>query len=159
MPLIIQVRPLVSIIRHAEENLVKCTLEPLRHRPELEFIEASGETTLDGTGMLLLEVGAPPITLADAGRRLILLDGSWKQVAELRARVTGQPIGRSLPPILSSYPRRNREGLDPVEGLASVEALYFALRLQGHDDPTLLAHYYWREEFLEKIRVAMSELR
>lgn len=152
-------RPLVSIIRHAEENLVKCTLEPLRHRAELDFIEAIGEVTLDGTGMLVLEVGAPPLTSADAGRRLILLDGSWKQVVELRARVTGHPFGRSLPPIISSYPRRNREGLDPVEGLASVEALYFALRLQGHDDPTLLAHYYWREEFLEKTRVAMKELR
>lgn len=138
---------------------MKCTLEPLRHRAELEFIEAIGEVTLDGTGMLLLEIGAPPITLADAGRRLILLDGSWKQVAELRARVTGQPMGRSLPPVTSSYPRRNREGLDPAAGLASVEALYFALRLQGHDDPTLLAHYYWGEEFLGKIRSAMSELR
>lgn len=152
-------RPSVSIIRHAEENLAKCTLEPLRHRAELEFIEAIGEVTLDGTGMLLLELGAPPITLADSGCRLILLDGSWKQVAELRTRVTGQPMGRSLPPVTSSYPRRNREGLDPVEGLASVEALYFARRLQGHDDPTLLAHYYWREEFLGKIRSAMSELR
>ena len=113
-------RPLASILRHAEENLVKCTLEPLRQRPELDFIEATGEVTLDGTGMLLLEIGAPPITLADAGCRLILLDGSWKQVAELRARVTGQPLGRSLPPVTSSYPRRNREGLDPVDSPLSV---------------------------------------
>lgn len=142
---------LATIFRHPEENLVKCTLEPLRHRPELRFIEARPENTYDGTGCLLLEVGAPPITLADAGRELILLDGNWKQVAELRQGIRGTPIPRSLPPIQGTYPRRNREGLDPPAGLSSVEALYYALRLLGHDDPTLLAHYYWRADFLANI--------
>ena len=37
---------------------------------------------------------------------------------------------------------------DPVEGLASVEALYVAKRLLGDDDPSLLDGYHWKDEFL-----------
>ena len=138
---------LAIIFRHPEENLAKCTLEPLRQRPELCFIEAAKGVSMDGTGKILLEVGAPPITFADAGRTLILLDGNWKQVAKLREGVVGTPLPRSLPRVASACPRRNREGLDPLDGLASVEALYFALRLMRYDDPTLLDGYHWREEF------------
>ena len=150
---------LATILRHAEENLAKCTLEPLRQRSDLEFVTAEGAVTVDGTGLLLLEVGAPPVSAADAGIPLLLLDGNWKQVGKLRERVLGTPVPRSLPPIATAYPRRNREGLDPIEGLASVEALYFALLLQGRDDPSLLDHYYWRAEFLRNVTGAMRLLR
>ena len=140
-----------TILRHPDENLAKCTLEPLYGRPELEFLEAVPGLQLDGTGMILLEVGAPVLSAADAGRRLLLLDGNWKHVEFLRARVIGAPIARSLPPIATAYPRRNRDGLDPQVGLASVEALYLALKILGHDDPALLADYYWREEFFQRV--------
>lgn len=140
-----------SIIRHASENLAKCTLEPLRQRAELEFFEATPGFQIDGTDMTLLEVGAPVLGPLDAGRKILLLDGNWKHVEFLRSRVVGTPIVRSLPVIDTAYPRRNRSGLDPLVGLASVEALYLALKILGHDDPTLLADYHWREEFLRRV--------
>lgn len=140
-----------TILRHPDENLAKCTLEPLRRRAELEFLEASPGLQVDGTKMILLEVGAPMLSAADAGRRLLLLDGNWKHVEFLRSRVIGTPIARSLPAIETAYPRRNRDGLDPLVGLASVEALYLALKILGHDDPALLADYHWREEFLRRV--------
>ena len=140
-----------TILRHPDENLAKCTLEPLRGRPELEFMEATAGLQVDGTGMILLSVGAPPISVADAGRRLLLLDGNWKHVEFLRSHVSGAPVPRSLPAIETAYPRRNREGRDPLVGLASVEALYLALKIMGHDDPTLLSDYHWREAFLRRV--------
>lgn len=101
--------------------------------------------------MILLEVGAPVLSATDAGRRLLLLDGNWKHVEFLRSRVVGTPIARSLPTIETAYPRRNRDGLDPQVGLASVEALYLALKILGQDDVSLLAEYHWREEFLRRV--------
>jgi len=140
-----------TILRHPDENLAKCTLEPLHGRPELEFVEAAPGLQLDGKGMILLEVGAPVLSAADEGRKLLLLDGNWKHVEFLRSHVVGTPIARSLPAIETAYPRRNRDGLDPPVGLASVEALYLALKILGHDDPTILANYHWREEFLGRV--------
>lgn len=138
-----------TILRHPDENLAKCSLEPLRGRADLEFVNAEGGAAVNGTGKILLEVGAPPIGPADAGLPLILLDGNWKHVPRLRARVIGTPLSRSLPPVPTAYPRRNADGRDPQEGLASVEALYLALRMLGRDDRSLLAHYRWRDAFLE----------
>lgn len=140
-----------TILRHPDENLAKCSLEPLRGRPELDFVTAEGGAAVNGTGKILLEVGAPIIQPADAGLPLILLDGNWKHIAKLRARVIGTPLTRSLPPVPTAYPRRNAEGLDPQEGLASVEALYLAVRLLGKDDRSLLAHYRWRDAFLKSV--------
>jgi len=139
------------ILRHPDENLAKCSLEPLRDRPDLRFITAEGGAAVNGSGHILLEVGAPLIGPGDAGLPLILLDGNWKHIPRLRARVIGAPIPRSLPPVPTAYPRRNADGLDPHEGLASVEALYLAVRLLGRDDRSLLAHYRWREAFLASV--------
>lgn len=147
---------LATILRHPAENLAKCSVEPLRGRPDLEFVEAEGPAVVRGEGRILLEVGAPVLTAGDAGRGLILLDGNWKHVPRLRQRVTGNPLPRSLPPVATAYPRRNAEGSDPAEGLATVEALYLALRLMGRDDPSLLAGYRWREAFLENVRRALG---
>lgn len=101
--------------------------------------------------MIVLMVGSPEISTQDIGRSLILLDGNWKHVPKLKSSLVGNPLYRSLPPIATAYPRKNNEGQDPVEGLASIEALYLALKLMGHDDPTILDNYYWREDFLKSV--------
>ena len=139
---------MVVILRHPDENLAKCSLEPLRGRADLRFVEATPGVSVDGTGHVLLEVGAPPLGPEDTALPLLLLDGNWKHLPWLRARVTGSPIARSLPAVPTAYPRRNFEGKDPAEGLASVEALYLAMRLRGRDDRTLLASYRWKDVFL-----------
>jgi len=142
---------MVVILRHPDENLAKCSLEPLRGRADLRFVEATPGVSVDGTGHVLLEVGAPPLGPEDTALPLLLLDGNWKHLPWLRARVTGSPIARSLPAVPTAYPRRNAEGRDPAEGLASVEALYLALRLRGNDDRTLLEHYRWKDPFLVSV--------
>jgi pre-rRNA-processing protein TSR3 len=142
---------LATIVRHPDENLAKCTLEPLRSRKELSFLQFSASLKIEASGAIVLSVDAPLISEADAGSPLILLDGNWKHVPKLKSCLTGTPIYRSLPKMPTAYPRRNDEGLDPPEGLASVEALYLALKLLGHDDPSLLSQYHWREEFLKSV--------
>lgn len=142
---------LATIVRHPDENLAKCTLEPLRLRKELSFFQFSASLEIQASDAIVLSVDAPLISAADAGRPLILLDGNWKHVPKLKSCLRGAPIYRSFPKVPTAYPRRNDEGLDPAEGLASVEALYLALKLLGYDDPSLLSQYHWREQFLKSV--------
>jgi len=142
---------LATIIRHPDENLAKCTLEPLRTRQEFSFLQLSSALTVEATNCIVLSINAPLLSIEDKGCPLILLDGNWKHVPKLKSCLQGNPIYRSLPSIPTAYPRRNDEGLDPAEGLASVEALYLALKLLGHDDPSLLSAYHWREQFLKSV--------
>ena len=142
---------LATIVRHPDENLAKCTLEPLRLRKELSFHQFNAALEVDASDAIVLSVDAPVISKADTGRSLILLDGNWKHVAKLKSCLRGAPLYRSLPRVATAYPRRNDDGLDPADGLASVEALYLALKLLGHDDPSLLDQYHWREQFLKSV--------
>jgi pre-rRNA-processing protein TSR3 len=78
----------------------------------------------------------------------LLLDCSWRRVESLGRTVVGEPVRRRLPALQTAYPRRSRTYEDPLEGLASVEALYAALALMGHPRPELLVSYRWAEDFL-----------
>ncbi len=141
----------VTIIRHPKERLSKCTLQPLRHRPELTFYKGREGFKLDVTGFTLLGLDAPVISEADAGRPLLLLDSTWRLLPQLEACLEGIPIRRTLPPgIRTAYPRVSKIAEDPLGGLASVEALYLAKKLLGEDDPSLLDGYYWKDVFLEQ---------
>lgn len=141
------------IIRHPKERLSKCSLQPLREHPALEFYRGTEAFRFEATGYTLLELGAPVLTQADAQRPLLLLDSTWRLLPQLREKLDGEPVPRSLPPgIPTAYPRISKLSEDPNGGLASVEALYLAWRLMGHDEPGLLAHYYWRDAFLDQLR-------
>jgi pre-rRNA-processing protein TSR3 len=139
----------VTVIRHAKERVSKCSLRLLHDRPGFTFLRARPGFRFDASGFLLLAVDAPPLSPADAGHPLLLLDSTWRHLPRLAACLTGTPIRRSIPGALrTAYPRVSRVFADPAAGLASVEALYAALRLLGEDDPSLLDGYHWREEFL-----------
>jgi pre-rRNA-processing protein TSR3 len=137
-----------TVIRHANERLAKCSLTPLHGRPEITFLRARGQFRFDASGFILLSVGAPVLSAADAGPPLLLLDSTWRNLPALVRRIDGTPILRSLPPeVRTAYPRVSKVSEDPSAGLASVEALYLARRILGDDDPSLLAAYHWREAF------------
>jgi pre-rRNA-processing protein TSR3 len=138
-----------TVIRHAKERLSKCSLRFLHGRPDVTFLRASPGFAFDAAGFTLLAVDAAPLSPADAGRPLLLLDSTWRWLPQLAACLRGEPARRSIPAgIRTAYPRRSRLWDDPEAGLASVEALYVARRILGDDDPSLLAGYHWREQFL-----------
>lgn len=163
------------ILRHPKERLSKCSLEPLRGRADLAFVKATERVVVDVTGFILLAVDAPVLSLEDAvvdaeeaaglretveaqglvftGQRpLLLLDSTWRLLYQLEACLRGVPLRRSLPGgITTAYPRVSKIADDPTTGLASVEALYLARKLLGDDDPSLLQHYHWRENFFAQL--------
>ncbi len=144
-----------TVIRHPKERIRKCSLRFLHDRPEMTFLRGKPDLRFDATGFLLLAVDAPPLSSADAGRPLLLLDSTWRWLAQLEACVVGEPIRRSIPGGLrTAYPRVSKVFDDPAGGLASIEALYVARKLLGDDDRGLLEGYHWKDDFLQIVAAA-----
>lgn len=141
-----------TVIRHPKERISKCSLRFLHDRPEMTFLRARPGFLFDATGFLLLAVDAPPLSPADRGHPLLLLDSTWRWLPQLLACLHGTPIPRSIPGDLrTAYPRVSKVFDDPTAGLASIEALYVARRLLGDDDPGLLDGYHWKVQFLAQL--------
>lgn len=137
------------VIRHARERISKCSLRHLHDRPGFTFHKAIKHFEFDATGYLELAVDAEPLSIADRDHPLLILDSTWRLLAELRGCVTGETIRRSIPgQVQTAYPRSSRNYPDPDGGLASIEALYIATKILGYEDETLLDGYHWKDEFL-----------
>jgi pre-rRNA-processing protein TSR3 len=139
--------PLTLIIRHPKENPKKCSILPLKGRPDLRFFVHPVKNLPPLDGYIMLAAAGPPLTAADAGCGVLLLDGSWRRAREMVRAVAGVPL-RSLSGYRTAYPRVSNLGTDPDNGLASVEALYLAYHILGRPTEGLLDHYRWATEFL-----------
>jgi pre-rRNA-processing protein TSR3 len=140
--------PPTIVVRHPKENPRKCSILPLRDRPDLVLLKhpVAERPPLDGYVRLAAE--GPELSAADAGCGLLLLDGSWRWAAAMTRGFLDVPP-RSLRGYRTAYPRASKLGTDPDNGLASVEALFVAYHLLGRPTAGLLDHYRWAEEFLE----------
>lgn len=142
----------ITIIRHPKERRSKCSLTPLERHADIRFCRARQGWTFDATGFTVLALGAPVLSMEDAGRPLLLLDSTWRLLPQLEACLTGAGVFRTLPTVPTTYPRTSKVAEDPSAGLASVEALFLAKVLLGERDDTLLAEYHWRSGFLENLK-------
>ena len=150
--------PQILILIRRGEDPRQCTVRPLRGTPGLEFRPYPLRQKPDLSRHLLLAPDAPPLSPADAGRPLLLLDASWRHAAAMRRAV--EPVeARSIPPgWKTAYPRRSKIHADPETGLATVEALFAALCTLGRRDDALLRFYPWREAFLDLNREILPRL-
>jgi pre-rRNA-processing protein TSR3 len=139
------------IVVHPRENRAKCSVEPLRGRPEFLFwkFPDRGPQPLDG--YVRLGIGGPPLGPDDSPTGLLVLDGTWRRAAEMEPDFRDLPV-RSLGPWGTAYPRVSKLFEDPTGGLATIEAIYAAYVQMGRSADGLLDEYYWREGFLEKNR-------
>lgn len=144
----------ITVIRHPKERRSKCSLRPLEARAEMTFHRARPNWTLDVSGFTILALGAPELSPADAGRPLLLLDSTWRLLPQLETCLRGEGIRRTLPAVPTAYPRVSKLTADPSRGLASVEALYLAKLMLGERDDSILAEYYWAENFMHNLKVA-----
>jgi pre-rRNA-processing protein TSR3 len=138
--------PVTLIVRHPRENPRKCSVLPLRGRPDLVFLGYPLRQRPLLEGYVRLAAEGPPLAAEDAGRGLLLLDGSWRWAGEMTRAFLDVPP-RSLHGYRTAYPRASKLGTDPDNGLASVEALFLAYHLLGRPTAGLLDHYRWKDEF------------
>jgi len=146
MPL---VYPPTVIVRHPRENPRKCSVLPLRDRPDVLLLEYPVRQRPDLEGYVRLAAEGPALTAADAECGILLLDGSWRRAGAM-ARAFADVPPRSLRGYRTAYPRVSKLGTDPDNGLASAEALFLAYHLLGRPTAGLLDHYHWAEEFLRR---------
>ena len=135
------------IVVHPRERRKKCTVRALRHRDGFAFCNYPRRPD-DLTGYVRLGLGGLLLSEADAASGLLVLDGTWRHVRPMERMFAVIPI-RSLPPVVTAYPRTSKVSDDPDGGLATIEAIYAAYRLLGRDTTGLLDHYHWAAEFVE----------
>ena len=139
--------PPTVIVRHSHENPRKCSILPLRGRPDLVFLTYPVKEPPPLGGYLRLAADGPELSAADVDRGVLLLDGSWRWAESMNKAFLVVPP-RSLHGWQTAYPRVSKRGTDPDNGLASVEALFAAYHILGRPTEGLLDHYRWAEEFL-----------
>lgn len=140
--------PPTVIVVHPRERRSKCSVEPLRTQPDFVFTTFPHVVPIDVTNYVRLGIGGKMLSPDDADRGLLLLDGTWRLAARMEPFYSHVEV-RSLPLIHTAYPRKSEVFADPTEGLATIEALYAALRILGRDTSKLLDHYHWKQSFLE----------
>lgn len=154
------------IIRHKRENLKKCSLRGLEGKNDYLFFlypdcALKSDSLLDLSQYVVLDLEGEPLTKADSGNGLVLIDATWRLAEKMtkELKVLHHLPKRSIPQgFFTAYPRRQLDCKNPETGLASIEALYIAYTLLGRDVGTLLDNYYWKREFLEKNEYAIKNL-
>ncbi|MEZ6021077.1 MAG: hypothetical protein R3F17_13540 [Planctomycetota bacterium] len=74
----------------------------------IEIRRYRSDWRLDGAGYVLLHPDGPELSVADAGKGLLLLDSSWTRLPQILERVEGEPVRRSLPRLVTAYPREGK---------------------------------------------------
>ncbi len=139
--------PPTIVIRHPRENPRKCSILPLLDRSDLLFLTYPVKEPPPLEDYVRLAADGPELSVADAARGVLLLDGSWRWADSMNRNFLAVPP-RSLHGWKTAYPRISKLGTDPDNGLASVEALFVAYHLLDRATDGLLDHYRWAEEFL-----------
>jgi pre-rRNA-processing protein TSR3 len=144
--------PPTIIVRNPRENPRKCSVLPLKGRPDLLFLGFPLKHRPNLEGYIRLAAEGPELGPLDANRGVLLVDGSWRWADLMNGDFLSVPP-RSLHGYQTAYPRRSKRGTDPEHGLASVEALFLAYHILGRPTAGLLDHYRWAEEFLRLNRL------
>jgi pre-rRNA-processing protein TSR3 len=144
--------PPTIVVRHPHENPRKCSILPLRGRPDMVFLTYPVARPPSLEGYVRLAAEGPELSPVDAACGILLLDGSWSW-ADTMTRAYEHIPPRSLHGYQTAYPRASKRGTDPGNGLASLEALYLAYHILGRPTEGLLDHYRWAEQFLEVNRL------
>ncbi len=137
------------IVVHPKERRKKCTVEPLRGRPEFCFVRYTPGVAAVPEGYVRLGLGGPELSAADRDSGLLLLDGTWRYAAQMERDYAAVPV-RTLPPLQTALPRRSKLFEDPEAGLATIEALFAAHVILGRPLQGLLDAYRWAKPFLER---------
>ncbi len=139
--------PPTVIVVHPKERRSKCSVEPLRGRNDFLFFTFPNPVEVPLAGYIRLGMGGPVLTSDDTNAGLLVLDGTWKLAAKMEPFYQDIPV-RTLPAIETAYPRVSKISQDPTGGLATVEAVYAALRIMQRSIEGVLDDYFWKNEFL-----------
>jgi len=145
-PSLLKPPPTVMVV-HPRERRSKCTVEPLRSRDDFIFVRFPNKVPMALDGYVRLGMTGPQLSSQDAESGLLVLDGTWKLASRMERFYSDLPV-RSLPQVVTAYPRVSQLFQDPSDGLATIEAVYVAYRLMNRPTEGLLDKYHWKDRFL-----------
>lgn len=150
--------PPTVVVVHDRENRKKCSVEPLRGRPNFVFVNFPSLGGLpDLTRYVRLSIEGPPLGPNDENAGLLVLDATWRLEERMTARFA-DIAPRSLPRRwTTAYPRVSKVFDDPADGLATIEAIYAAYVALDRPVDGLLDDYRWAEQFLELNHVPLRK--
>jgi pre-rRNA-processing protein TSR3 len=150
------------ILRHRKENRRKCSLTPLENDPGFLFLTYPKDPLIDLSSYVLLSLEGEPLSENDSDKGICLIDATWRLASKMQKWLLSQqtlPL-RTLPyGAMSAYPRKQTACQDPLRGLASIEALFLAHKILKKETKSLLDHYFWREDFLQKNELFLKTLQ
>ena len=123
----------------------------LREREDFTFYTFP-KIPSDLDGYVRLGLGGPVVSDADATSGLLILDGTWSNIGPMELAFASVPV-RTLPAVVTAYPRTSKLTVDPDGGLATIEAIYAAYRILGRSTDGLLDHYHWAAEFVATLKL------
>jgi pre-rRNA-processing protein TSR3 len=139
-------KPTIVVV-HSKERRSKCTVAGLRGDPRFQFVRHP-RRPVELDNYVRLGLTGPVLSPADAQLGLLVLDGTWRWASRMERAYAALPC-RTLPPLVTAYPRHSKVSDDPTQGLATVEAIYAAWVLQGRPTDRLLDGYPWSQPFLD----------
>src|ERR1700694_3915793 len=107
--------PPTLIVRHPRENPRKCSILPLRARPDLIFLTHPVTESLFLDGYIRLAANGPPLSSDDSASGLLLLDGSWRWAETMNRSFLDVPP-RSLTGYRTGHPRVSKHRTDSDNG-------------------------------------------
>jgi pre-rRNA-processing protein TSR3 len=144
-----------EILMDRHENPRKCTILPQKARTDFTIRYFAGPRPIPSfQADCLLHIDGEDLAHVERGscHSVALIDCNWKKVEGALKKVV-----RPLPRLVripegfeTAYPRRNKEGRDPEQGLATIEALFIAATFLGQWDETILDKYHFAREFLAR---------
>lgn len=141
--------PPTVIVVHPKERRSKCSVEPLRGRHGFVFWKWPRKGPESIEGYVRLGLGGPELSIDDADRGLLVLDGTWKLASKMEPDFSELPVRTLSGHWKTAYPRVSKLTEDPSSGLATIEAVFAAYVALGRDTAGLLDEYYWKEQFLQ----------
>lgn len=140
--------PETIFVVHPKEKRSKCSVEPFRGQAGFIFWKYPHRGELPVDNYVRLAIDAPLLSPADADKGLLILDGTWRLAGKMEEQYA-DVTQRGLANWQTAYPRKSKLFEDPVEGLATVEALFAAYTQMGRPTDGILDSYHWGDEFLE----------
>lgn len=140
--------PPTIIVVHPKEKRSKCSVEPLRNDDRFSFWSWPRRGAESLERYVRLGIVGPELSPADRDCGLLVLDGTWRLASKMEPDFADVPV-RGLPSHWkTAYPRVSKLSEDPVEGLATIEAIFAAYVALGRDTSGLLDSYRWKDQFL-----------
>ncbi|MFN2428162.1 MAG: hypothetical protein ABR587_17140 [Candidatus Binatia bacterium] len=155
-----------EILVDRTERPKKCSILPLAYRSDFHIVRFDRRKAIAPlTGDLLLHPDGVPLSTLTPGElpasdALVLsaVDCNWIRLETVLGRIAGPLPRRVRIPdgFQTCYLRRNKQGLDPQGGLATIEALFLASAFLGVWDESLLREYPMAAGFID-VNAALFE--